>query len=140
MKKILALAVLGIAFCYTEARASTDVNLVISTAAWSGVNVTTGTVVRVDNFKFGTRPTVDSTRIGIEVQNLDSADSIFCGYDASVTTTTATVLQANSIGKEIKSGDVVYIGLLRQASYHCRAVDAAGSAGVWIHLEQLHKE
>src|SRR3990167_9481 len=139
MKKILLASLLGIAFC-NKAEASTDVNLVISSATTSGVCVTTGTVVRIDDKIRGTTGTINSTRIGIEVQNQDSADSIYCGYDTNVTTTTVTNAQAVAIGKEIKAGDVVYIGLLRVAQYNCIAVDAASTSCAWIHLEQVHKE
>ena len=138
MKKLLFVIMCALA---GEAWASTDVNLVISSVTHSGVRISTGaTSVRVDNLVHGSTITIPSSRIGIELQNQDSADDVYCAYETDFTTATTTQGLGEDIGKQISSDDVVFIGLLRQAQYNCRAVDAAGTGGVWIHVEQVHKE
>lgn len=138
MKKLLFVIMWALA---GDAWASTDVNLVISSVTHTGIRVSTGaTADRVDNRSHGVAATIPSSRIGIELQNLDSADDLYCAYETDFTTATTTEALGQDIGKRISPGDIVYIGLLRHAQYHCRGVDAAGTGGVWVHVEQVHKE
>lgn len=122
-----------------RAEASTDVNVVLSSGNYSGVWVSSGTTVRVDNRVKGSTVTVTSKRIGLEIQNLDSTYNVWCSYDTLFSTNTANQANGDKIGKRIGPGDVVFIGALYTISYYCQAENAAGGS-VWIHTEWVNKE
>ncbi len=77
--------------------------------------------------------TVVGGRTGILLQNLDTADAISCGFDTGVSTATAN----SQIGFTLNYSDVAYIGAMPQLAVYCMAVDAAGAAGVRVHLTQF---
>lgn len=139
MKKILlALAFVAVA---SVARAGTPVSVEISSAIVSGLSVTTGTVIRVDNWNKGasqtdvnysTKTTIIANRIGITIQNQDSADNIYCDYNATVSTAAASA----QVGTLIEPGDNAYFACPNWMYVYCQAVDAAGASGVRVNLKQ----
>ena len=127
----------------TIAYAATDVNVILSSATYGGVCVTTGTVIRVDTRRRGgDYTTIPSTRIGIEIQNQDATYNIWCAYDTQFTTFTTgpNGVSVSSIGFRLGPDSVRYVGMIRGAQYNCQAADAAGTACVPLHVEHIHKE
>lgn len=136
-KTIIALLCFG---AIKAAHAATNVNLVVSSVTYTGIAVTSGTVRRIDNVVRGSTVAIDSTRIGIEVQNMHASANFYCAYDTGFSTAAPSsnvgILQA----KKVEPGDVIYAGLLRQASYFCMAEDFANGTTVWAHVENVYKE
>ena len=139
MKRMILAVSFMLAMFSAQAEASTDVNVVLSSGNYSGVWVSSGAKVQIDNRVKGSTDTITSKRIGLEIQNLDTAYNIYCAYDNLFSTTTVNQAQGDLIGKRIGPGDVVFIGALRSISYYCQAENAAGGS-VWIHTEWITKE
>ena len=123
---------LSLLFLSSNLFASELTYMEISTVTYRTIFVTTGTTIQVDNFD-GEGEGLMSLRNEILVQNLDSANSIFCAYDTNVTTTT---IIGSKAGKEITPGGVVNISIGPSISYHCQAADAAGTSAIPVHIEQ----
>ena len=136
-----ALFVLMFGALYGKAEASTDVNIVLSSPTYSGVQVTTGTTKRVDRYTHGSSTaTVYGTRIGVEIQNQDATYDVWCAYDADFSTTTVAADRGNDLGYRISAGGTRYMGALRTVEVHCQAAEGAGVVGVWVHTETVNKE
>lgn|SRR3990167_1705371 len=129
---------------------ASDFEISFSSAVGSGVIVTTGTAIRVDNWINGSQngtSTIKHAGVGIFVsldrtnilvQNQDSADDIYCDFASGVSTTTVSAGQRGRIGRIIDQANVeTNIGCDFSCQYWCLAVDAAGAAGVLIRLEQI---
>jgi len=150
MKKLLltlALMVLG-----SSAFAATDVNVVISSAIPSRVVVTSGTATgagatRVDNWNRGNQCTTThclmASRVSVCLQNMDTADDIFCGWTSSVSSDTATSPQGSpgtqETGTKVGPTELYCTDANRDLQVHCKAEDDAGAAGVLIKVDQLGK-
>lgn len=137
MKRIFFAAI--VLFCAMRAQASTDVNVSFSSAVYSGVTITTGTVIRCDNWVHGAQSgvyTIQSERNSVIIQNQDSADDIYVGYDANVSTAAASGL----VGLKIIPDASGIFGLDVNSVLYCIAVDAAGASGVRIHLTQTGRK
>lgn len=137
VKKLLGLLL----FLAGPAYAGTDVAVSISSAIPSGLTITTGTAIRADywnrgnyatSVNYSTMTSVIRDRIGVTIQNLDTANNIYCDYNISVST---IVVNAN-IGTMIEPGDHVYFGLPAFIPLYCKAVDAAGASGVRTNVKQ----
>ena len=141
MRLVTAAALVILAmFSRRISHASTDVQLVISSITTSGIAITSGTTVRIDNRVHGATVAVDSNRIGIEVQNQHASSNFWCAYDIDFTTATPNNATGLDLGKKVEPGDVLYVGLLRQASYFCMAGDFAAGTTVWAHVESAFRE
>ncbi|MDI6808515.1 MAG: hypothetical protein QME66_05975 [Candidatus Eisenbacteria bacterium] len=126
--------------------------LYMSSATVSGVIITTGTAIRVDN-RYRNLVSSASINIGVvpnrymvSVQNQDGTDSIYCGFDSLVSTTTTLAADRDSIGWQIygdcNAGDIRCEGffpLSANAALWCRAVNAAGANGVLTAVAQYGK-
>lgn len=137
MRNILLGLALAVGFA-GSAQAATDVNIVFSSATSSGILVSTGVTVRVDNWINGlsTAP-VQATRISVTILNLDSADDIYCAFQSVVSTSTVT--NFNLIGRRIGAGIVVTYGASRTVEIYCQCEDAGGAGSCAIYQEQIHK-
>jgi len=136
--KIL-LAVAFSMFISAQAQASTDVNISFSSAVYSGVKVSSGSVVRVDNWVHGVQSgtsTLQMDRNAVVIQNHDSADDIYCGYNTSVATATAS----GYLGLKIIPDATGVFGVDMVSTIYCMAVDAAGAAGVRVHITQTGRK
>jgi len=111
--------------------ADTPVFVHLTSATSQGVNVTSGTAVRVDNYNGQGEGKMDH-RTEFFLQNSDSADSLFCAFDVNV----SSIVGNADYGREIKFGKSVNIAMDYRMQYHCIAADAAGNAGIDIHAEQ----
>lgn len=123
-----------------QAHAAMDVSVVASSWTWSGVQCTSGTVVRIDNQIHGSAYTVPATRIGIEITQLDSTNNAWIGYDTNLSTNTDNRAAGINVGQKLKPGDVVFKGALRANAIYCQADNAATTNGVWLHVETINKE
>lgn len=136
MRILLAVVAL---FCAGQARASTDVNISLSSAVYSGVMITSGTARRCDNWVHGVQSgtsTIKVDRNAAIIQNQDSADAIFVGYDTSV----STVATTSTVGLKIIADATGTFGIDWASALYCIAVDAAGADGVRIHLTQTGRK
>ena len=120
--------------------AATDVHVVISTAFHSRVVVTTGTVIRVDNWNAGSQGTGAANllpgRVSFLLQNLDSAGCVFCNHTTAVSSDTAQ----SGVGTKVCADEIVTVGMLRGLRMDCIAADAAGADGAVITTTQYGKE
>mgnify|MGYP001603550375 CR=1 FL=1 len=149
---ILFLGLVGIFQTPPPLHADWDGGMYVSSAIVSGVIVTTGTAIRVDNryrnlvssasINIGTVP----NRYMVAVQNQDGTDDIYCGFDSLVSTTTTLAADRDSIGwllyGDCNGNNVRCSGsfpLSPNAALWCRAVNAAGADGVLTSIAQYGK-
>lgn len=155
MKKVLWILLLAI--LSGKAHASTDVNVVLSSITYSGVICSTQATpavnpTRIDNFVEGVTAstwTLNANRIGVEVQNQDATNSVWLGYNVNVTTPTGgTIGPINpELGFQLKPGDAKLYGMTALSTtttntplIYCVAANAAGAAGVQLHIESIFKQ
>lgn len=139
MKKILSAlkwAVLMLSLAPAAHAAPAFFAVAISSGLSSGVCVTTGTTIRIDNWVQGTQVAANRDRIGFEIQHLGSANDFYYDYDATFSTTTATTAEAAIIGHKVVQEDIRFIAARWGMVVHAMAVDAA-AACVWIRTEQI---
>lgn len=123
--------------------AATDVHVRVSSAMPSRVVVTTGTAIRVDNWNNGVQGTIVDPRVAVCIQNHDSADNIFIGFDSTVSTnTTTSVSTSTRVGFVANPGssDFLCIGAIRGLPIWAMCVDAAGASGCVAAVIQYAKE
>ena len=116
-----------------------------STATVGGVVCTTGTAIRVDvapNLAYGLMGSGEN-RSGIRIQNQDSADSVFIGFSAQVSTLPAaaniTPAHIAHLGEQLAGGSPgqsAPFAFGKGIQVWCRAADAAGVAGAAISVMQ----
>ena len=140
---ILALA-LGM-FCGQAVAYQEVIEVNRSTATVGGVVCTTGTAIRVDlspNLAYGLMGS-GFNRSGIRIQNQDSADSVWIGFSAQVSTLPAaaniTPGHIAHLGEQLAGGSPgqsAPFAFGRDIQIWCRAADAAGAAGAAISVMQ----
>lgn len=128
-------AFIGLTGPVVEVQAATDVNVVYGSSWTSRVLVSTTTASRIDNWIDGKSSsiTVISNRIGIQFQNLDSADNIWCSNSPSVSADVSNV----NVGFRYASYVFGSEGLTSKLQYWCVCDDAAGAAGCVMSVRQI---
>ena len=123
------------------AEASTDVNLTYIATMTSRVVIASGlasgaaSATRIDNWNATSSPTILTDRAGINFQNLDADDEIYCLNSSLVSTDTANA----NIGFKYTAGAFGSEGIFPTVQYWCKASDAAGAAGVVIVVRQYKR-
>lgn len=139
MKKVfLTVCILaGCVVAAMDARASTDVQVSFSSGLVSGVQCSTDTATRIDNWNRGVQSGVIALpRMGIIVQNLDTAYNAWVSVDPVKLSSVST---SGFVGTVIEPGGTAYIGANQGLAVRCVTVDAAGVNGVRLHVTQVAK-
>ena len=127
--KIILSALL--AFISIPVMADTPVYVHLTSATSQGMNISTNTATRVDNYN-GVGEGLMSLRNQILVENQDTTYSIWCAFDANVSSITGNA----DAGRELKAGKIFNIAMDYRMSYYCYPADGAGNNGVNLHVEQ----
>ena len=126
MKKFL----LGLGLCFLSGSASAfELTYEKTASTWTvtGVTCSTGTAIEI------TQSISGYNLLNHRVQNQDSADAVWIGYNSSVSTSAAS-----GLGERLDAGasgtwSAGYeLNAKRAVQIYCKAADAAGAAGVLL--------
>lgn len=129
MNKILTAGLLiaglsGLAQAQVGSRFATPTSdIVISTAVYGGVSVSTYAATRVDNISTNGASAVLSGRTHLRLCNLDTNVTVNCAYDAAVSTTSSSAY----IGEPFLPTDCKNVEISDLIQYWCYAQPAASS-------------
>ena len=112
---------------YTEV-----VEVVRSSATVGGVVCSSGTASRIDNAGRNGLMGGGLNRAWVRIENQDSADAVWLGFDASVST-----FSVASIGEKLAAGSNAPYSIGRDIQIWCKADDSAGAAGVLLSNAQF---
>lgn len=140
MRKLLL--ILGLTVLVNpKARASTDVNVVFSSATVTQVKCSTGTATRIDNASQNGGSLIDYPRIDVWIQNQSSFRAAL-GFDSNVSTVAGNGYAGFTLFESTyPAGQSSYdTGALPALKIWCMAYDAAGAGGINVAVVQKAKE
>jgi len=131
MKAILLLACLG--FWARPAAAQTPMVVTASTFTYSGVRVSTGTPIRIDNWNAGSIYLMNG-RSEVLFGVPTGGQTIWWGYDVNVSTSTNVSIP--HFGMELLAGNKGDISAGSNVPIYAQTADAAGAGGQVIVVHQ----